>query len=518
MNLSGDTLVLSARHPVGLLSYRGDVEKLVPGAKRIVLQGQDVLAIPHKPDAVTVLRNLGVEAPSPILRRYDWGGNTPFNAQRVTAALLSESPNAFVLNEMATGKTRAALFAFDYLREQGMAKRMLVVAPLSTIKHTWLNEIARHMGHLTAELLRGRAHEVRLQLANYRSDIAIINHDRVTYREAELLSHKWDVVCIDELTAFKNATASRSKAMRRVIAPARYKWGMTGTPTPQGPQDAYGQIKLINPVNMSMPFRQWENIVTEKVGPFKRVPRKNAKQEVFQRMQPAVRFKRSDVVELPPVQTLWRQAPMSAVQERVYKELSSKMKTQVSEGTITAANAGVKMMKLLQVASGFVYVDGKTAPLKPTGRLETIVSAVEEAHAKFLVFTPFTAGVDLIHAALTKEGLDVEAVDGRVSSAKRNRIFDRFSNDPDMAGIVAHPRTMSHGLNLTEADVVVWSSPYPSLEIYQQANARISRPGQKRKQLIIHITSTFVENRIYKVLHANESLQNSLLELFKLDT
>jgi SNF2 family DNA or RNA helicase len=79
---------------------------------------------------------------------------------------------------------------------------------------------------------------------------------------------------------------------------------------------------------------------------------------------------------------------------------------------------------------------------------------------------------------------------------------------------VAHPATMSHGLNLHAADMIVWAAPYPSLEVYEQANARITRPGQTKKQLIVQISGSPVEARVYKRLDQRASMQNALLELF----
>lgn len=513
---SRDVLQLSSKHPVGILAYRGDVEKLIPGVVRTTLQGENVLIVPHNLDSVRVLRNVGVKAQSPILTRYGWANNTPFKAQMLTAALFSEHAGAFALNEMATGKTRSALFAFDFLREQGRARTMLVVAPLSTLKFTWLAEIQRHLPHLRAEVLRGSAQDVTDKMKAWRADIGIINHDGVRHRLDALQMRAWDVVVVDELTAFANWTASRTKAMAKLARMARYRWGMTGTPIPQGALQAYGQIKLIQPDNMNMPFMRWQDMVTEKVSTFKRVPRAGAKAEVFARMKPAVRFKRSDVVELPPLlPPLWRNAAMSDEQTKAYKAMLSKMKIEFAGGGITAANEGVKLGKLLQIAAGFVYgTDGTTVVLNPRDRIETILQTIEEATAKFIVFSPFVAGVHILGQALAKAGYNAPIVYGATSEKERERVFNGLMDDPRQDGIVAHPRTMSHGLSLVAADLIAWASPPPSLETYLQANARIVRPGQKNPQMIAHITSTPLESRVYTRLQANETTQNLLLEMF----
>ena len=103
---------------------------------------------------------------------------------------------------------------------------------------------------------------------------------------------------------------------------------------------------------------------------------------------------------------------------------------------------------------------------------------------------------------------------GATSQRERERIFDAFHNDPDMLGLVAHPGTMSHGLTLVEADTVIWGAPYPALETYIQANARVTRPGQTRKTMIVQIVGSPVEARIYTRLDGNAKLQGALLDMF----
>lgn len=513
-------LYVSAKHRAVVLPWRNDIEVLLaPHAVRGAIRGQDSLVLPHTLETSRVLKNLGFPVPSPILSQYDWAGVKPFHAQVVTAALLTENSEAFVLNEMATGKTLAALFAFDYLRRLGLAKRMLVVAPLSTLELTWLTEIRQRMPHLHAESLHGSKSQVEARLKHFIADIGVINHDGLTHRRDALTTLRWDVVLFDELTAFKNARAARTKAAIAVSRGARYRWGMTGTPTPQGPADAYGQVKLIRPANMPMTFKRWQDATTHQVSAFKRVPRKDATDTVFGVMQPAVRFKRADVIELPPRIDLWRQCTMSPRQKRIFDKLSRHLYAAVGGGEVTVANAGAKQMKLLQVCSGFVYLDPNSpspvAVLDPQSRIDAVLQLLTEANAKFIVFSPFVTGVELIGHAIKKAGYTAPLIYGKVSPRARVDAFNAFKNDPGTHGLVAHPGTMAHGLNLTEADLIVWSSPPPSLEIYDQANARITRPGQTNTQMIAHVSGSWIEDQAYVRLKARQSLQTLLLDLFK---
>lgn len=142
-------LVLNPANPEVLTS-------IIPGTRSINVRGHELLAVPHSLDAVRVLRNLGAPAPSPILGRYQWPGRyAPFYAQRETAAFLTLNPRAYVLNDMGTGKTLSALWAFDYLRSIGVRRRMVLFAPLSTLDATWASEVMMNFPNLRYAVLHG---------------------------------------------------------------------------------------------------------------------------------------------------------------------------------------------------------------------------------------------------------------------------------------------------------------------------------------------------------------------------
>jgi SNF2 family DNA or RNA helicase len=209
---------------------------------------------------------------------------------------------------------------------------------------------------------------------------------------------------------------------------------------------------------------------------------------------------------------------MSPKQAAVYKSVLKHLRAEVDAGVVTIANAAVQLTKLLQISCGFVYTtDGLAAELDPKPRLAVIAETVAEAQAKFLVFCPFRAGVTMIAEHLRKEGWTIGEVTGDVSEKKRSDIFRNFIDGP-LDGIVAHPGTMSHGLNLQVADMIVWSAPIASLETYEQANARITRPGQTKHQMVVQITGSPVEHKVYRRLDGRAAMQRILLDMFDKST
>lgn len=498
---------------------------LLPMAKPFPYRGHTLYAVPHDIDVVRLLRNVGVPAPSPIMYQYDWPcafPNGPFPNQKLAAEFLTLNPRAFNLSQMGTGKSVTTLWAFDYLRSIGKRKRMLVVAPLSTLERTWADEVFKHFPHLTFTVLHGTAARRRKLLA-HPFDVYIINHDGVEVVAGELyekpkkgpvkhLRPDIDTIAIDELAVFRNSTTDRFKALEVLCNDVeRAVWGMTGTPIPNEPTDAWAQVRLVKPENVPRYFGQFRDRTMFKVNPYRYVAKKDALETVQQVMQPAIRFTRED---LPQTTDQTRHIALTPHQKRVYEDLRLRMKTEAEEGTVRAVNEADKLMKLIQVAAGAVYsTDGETVELDNSPRINEVKQIIEQAEGKVIVFVPFIAALHKVRAEIAKV-YPTEMVYGGTSKADRDTAFWRFQNLPatESRVLVANAAAMSHGLTLTEANTIVWLAPTVSHETFDQANHRIIRPGQERETFIIMLEGTDVERKIYARLKEKQTVQGLLLE------
>ena len=147
-------------------------------------------------------------------------------------------------------------------------------------------------------------------------------------------------------------------------------------------------------------------------------------------------------------------------------------------------------------------------------RIEAMTDAVMAADNKVIVFVPFKHALEGVVHALNAEGVDVHGISGDTPKGERDSVFHQFQNTDRIRVIAAHPATMSHGLTLTAADTIIWFGPTTSLETFEQANARITRVGQKNKQLVLMLQGTKVERVMYANLRAKQKVQNALLDLF----
>jgi SNF2 family DNA or RNA helicase len=145
-------------------------------------------------------------------------------------------------------------------------------------------------------------------------------------------------------------------------------------------------------------------------------------------------------------------------------------------------------------------------------RIALAEELIEGCDQKVIVFVPLTGALNAVAAELKKRW-SVEVVDGSTTMKQRNDTFQRFRQLKDPRVLVANASAMSHGLNLTEASLIIWYAPTTSHDTYVQANARIVRPGQKFPTQIAHIFSTSEERRIYSVLKERGRLQDIILDL-----
>ena len=517
-------MLISTRKKAIILRLRdpNKVLSVIPRAKTFEYNGKTFVAVKHGPEEVQVLRNIGIEAPSPILFHYGWPGRfTPFDHQREVSAFLTLNNRGFNLSDIGTGKTAATLWAYDYLRSCNVVKKTLIISPLSTLERTWADSIFENFPNLTYAVLHG-SREKRLKLLEQDVDCYIVNHDGIKvsgFVEAMAKREDIDLVIVDEIAQIaRNSGTERFKALNKICNKQhpRKIWGLTGTPTPNTPTDAWAQCRLVVPERVPIYFNRFRDMVMRQISQYLWVPRSNAIDVVADAMQPSIRFHRDECIDLPPCIYESRVVEMSAQQKKAYKDMLNKLKLEAEDGEVTAANEAIKAQKLVQIACGVAYGNNGEEVLFDAGsRLDTVLEIVEEAGQKVIVFVPFVSVIGRIAEFLNSHNISTACIHGGVSKSERDHIFKCFQKSAEPKVLVAQPAAMSHGLTLTEASTVVWYAPITSNDIFEQANGRITRPGQKHTQLIVMIEGTDIERRYYKRLQEKQRIQGILLDMVR---
>ena len=450
---------------------------------------------------------------------YKWPrpmGFTPFNHQRETANFLTDNARAFCFNEQGTGKTASVIWAADYLMTAGLIKRVLVVCPLSIMQSAWQNDLFKFAVHRTVDVAYGSA-EKRKKIANSKAEFVIINYDGIpAIAESAIGNDMFDLIVIDEANAYKNVQTKRWKLMRKLVKPDTWLWMLTGTPAAQSPVDAYGLGKLCVPQRAPRFFGDYRDSVMQPLGPFRWIPRQNAEKIVFDMLQPAIRFEKSQCLDLPDVTFVNREAPLTPQQRKYYKELKDQMLMEAAGEEISSINAAAKMNKLLQISCGSVYTDsGAVVDFDVSNRLAIVEEVINESSHKVLVFVPFRHTITLLKDHLTKAGIKCEVINGEVQVRNRTAIFKRFQEGADLKVLIIQPQAAAHGVTLTAADTIIWYAPVTSTETYLQANARIDRPGQRNPMTVVHIEGSPIERRLYSMLQNNITNHEKVIDLYK---
>lgn len=432
--------------------------------------------------------------------------------------------HAYNLADLGCGKTSSTLWAFDILKSRGLVDVMIVTAPLSTVQPAWLQDAKHCVPHLKTVALLGSTKKVRLRKLLDGADIFVINHDGVKVLHEGLLDlcrHKKVMFVGDEAVAYAKHNSERSEKTQHLAKLCKRVYLMTATPVAQSLLHAYGQIKLLGlrTSGACRTFTTFRNEYFVKVSQFKYVPRSGALENIQHLMSPAIYMPTRSVHTLPECVYLHRQPSLTDDQRSAYVEMVNELRYVHGDGNeVNAANAAVKLMKLVQISCG-ILLGGEhgTITIPPKNKMDDLHAVIEQSASKVIIFAPFTAVVDYIAAELRQTyGEDsVDILDGRVAGDKRGALVARFQ-DPNspVRSLVAHPQPAGHGLTFTEADTVVWFAPYNRVEVFLQANARHNRPGQKRSTRVVMLASTSEESAMYETAIEGRDQNAAFVDIF----
>lgn len=494
-----------------------------------------LVALPATLRNVQLLRLLDLSI-IPIMEQdgYDWPiakGKKPLAHQKLMANFMVSHPHSCNLSDMGTMKTLATLWACDYLMRSNSDWRTLVVAPLSTLNNIWAREIF-------VNFLSERSYQVlhsndRAKQLTKKVDFYIINYEGVglgstrSKRSLELagfskeLAEREDIriVVIDEASAYRDSRSKRHWVARQSLAKRPYLWLLTGTPTPNGPTDAFGIAKLVNGAKGES-WTSFHSRTMFQVSQYKWIPRPGANEAARALLSPSIRFDIRDVWDGPEMTTQQREVPITPDQRQSLRQLKQELRILTCRGiSIDVGHEAAARQKALQITLGAVYDAKHNAHrIDASPRLRVLREILEQAPQKILCFVPLTSIIDLLYEALKGE-IGCERVYGNTTPRERADIFERFQQpESNLRLLIADAGTMAHGLNLVAATTVVWYGPVDRTELYLQANRRAWRPGQKYPVTIVQIVATPLEREIFRRLETNETLQGLLLDMVRKDT
>lgn len=496
-------------------SHNDELLKFIPHAREFVHDGEQHVAVPFKTEEVMVMRNLGFSVPEPINYYYDWPARfSPMEHQKATASFMTTHKRCLCLNAPGTGKSISSIWAADYLLTRGEAKKVLIIAPLSTLKPVWGSELKNHLPHRQFVLCVGTKAK-RLQLLETPGvQYVIINHDGFTNLQDQLKD--FDVVIYDEATALKSPSSRRFKIFQKWVNTHKpWLWLLTGTPISQTPADAWTLARLVESTKVQRSFTAFKDTVMKKVTQFKWIPREDALETCRKVLQPSIRFSLDECKDLPDTNFVGRKTDLTKQQEKAFKDMQDKAVTVFNEGEVTAANTAVMLSKLLQICCGVVYSEDQSIAIDAGVRYNTLTELIDEIGGKVIIFVPLKGTQLHLQEQLQKDKYSVALVNGDVKKKERDEIFHNFQHTDEPQILLAHPKVAAHGLTLTRAKDIIWYAPIYSLEQYEQANARIRRLSTEGKTNVWHIYATNFEAELYRRLRAKKNTLAEFLDLVR---
>jgi len=442
----------------------------------------------------------------------------PHQYQDYAIQKIIDLPECGLFLDMGMGKTISTLTALDELLYNYFeVSKVLIIAPLRVAESTWTDEIEKweHLKDLKIAKVLGKEKD-RLAALRQKVNIFIINRENVEWL-VELYGKKWpfDMVVIDELSSFKSPSARRFKMLKKVRGLIKRVVGLTGTPSPNGLLDLWPQLFLLD---------RGERLGTTVTGYRERYfsPDKRNQQIVFSYKlkdgaEEAIHKKISDIcvsmlakdwLNVPEriINVIKVKLPNAALAK--YKQLEKDLLLPLTDSDVVANTAAVLSNKLLQMANGSVYDENGLASEIHQGKLEALSDIIESANGKpVLVFYSYKHDLSRIQSYLKKY---------QVRELKTAEDIKDW-NSGKVAVMLAHPASAGHGLNLQAGgNVIVWFGLTWSLELYQQANARLHRQGQKQGVIIHHIvTEGSIDENVMRAIENKAVGQNALLEAVK---
>ena len=416
--------------------------------------------------------------------------------------------------DMGLGKTVITLTAIEALIYDWLAvRRVLVIAPKKVAEATWQTEAQKwdHLSRLRITTALGTAQQ-RMAAVDSTSDVVVINRENVPWL-VEHYGEAWpfDMIVADESSSFKNPSAARFKALRKVLARTSRVVILTGTPAPNGIMDLWAQIYLLDRGERLgqyithyreryFDFNPWRHEFIPKPGAFEAVQDKIGNL--------CVSMSAADYLTLPELVTHDMPVELNPSARKLYQQLEREMVLELGDDNITAMSAATLTGKLLQLCGGCVY-DGSGEPHRiHTAKLEALgelVEALGGEHA--ILYYGYRHELPGLFEAL--KGLRTRELKGAEDA-------DAW-NQGEVDVLIAHPASCAYGLNLQAGGHhVIWYTLPWALELYQQANARLHRQGQT-KPVIVHrlLVRGGVDEDVAKALEGKTETQESLLTALK---
>jgi SNF2 family DNA or RNA helicase len=428
---------------------------------------------------------------------------------------------------MGTGKSMVACMLVLSLA----ARRILIACPLRVVP-VWTTQFERHVASeymivaldedagAVAKKQELAAEKMKIAQARGVPFICVVNFDSV-WREpfaswAERVP--WDVIFADEAHRIKAPGGKASLAFKRLRAHARYRVALTGTPMPHGPMDIYAVFRFLDVTLFGPSFSAFRQTYAIMGGYHNKQITGFQKLDQLERLMSKITFRvGKEVLDLPPETHVTYHCDLSSEARRVYRELEEDFVARVLDGTVTAANAMVKLLRLQQVAGGVVPTDDRVVHRIDNSKQKLLADTLEDIgkDEPVVVFCRFHADLDAVHEACVQARAACEDGFASLELSGRRDELKRWQ-DGEAQVLAVQISAGGVGVDLTRARYSMYYSLSFSLGEYDQALSRVHRPGQTRPAEHVHLLArNTVDQKIMRALERRAEVVAAILAEIK---
>ncbi len=421
--------------------------------------------------------------------------------------------NTWLIYPMGKGKTLITLSAIKYGIEKDFYKKVLIVAPLKVCETTWLDEPSKfnYLSDLEITFYRGSN---RSDLIKNKASIYLVNNELLKKFIIDYCKYhkKWDfdLLVIDESSKFKRVKTERFALMKKITKKSRQVLLLTGTPLPKDYLELFAPIYYLDGG-----ARFGSSFYSYRKKYFYASKRDYKTNDVYewgitnQNKEIINNLIKDLCLTLPTSDSSASKIVSNVVMDKnaydSYSSFKREFMLELEENKSIAINAAVLVGKLLQVAGGAVYGEDDKVIHIHNAKIDKLLDLIKSTSDNIILFYHYKHHLDLIKKALKENNVNYRVLQTKNSQDDWNKGLIKV--------LLAHPVSCGYGLNLQfGGNVIIWFTLPFSLEIYQQANARLDRQGQTKQVKIYHLLcEDTVDYRIYDVLQQRSITQKEFI-------
>lgn len=434
---------------------------------------------------------------------------SPHEYQRSAIQFFMSNDHAALFADPGSGKTAITL---SVIKQRKCTA--LIVAPLRVCYSVWPQEAEKWETGLSVSVLHGPK---KRQALNSAADIYVINPEGLKwyFENAYMLP---EMLVIDESSKFKAWSSMRMKLLKKHLPSFKYRYILTGTPTPHSLLDLFSQMYIVDMGKLlGKAITHYRTAYFEPYGFENRQwrIRKGMDQMIYNRIAPNIlRIDSTTFLDLPDCTINDVFISLGKKERTLYLELEKEFFSEWNGKELSLNSSGSKYLSCRQVANGQVYTATGSQDYIVIHRqkFDALVDLIDELQGK-----PVLIAYNFRNELAELRKLYPKApVIGGGEKGDINQIVADW-NKGKIHVLLANPQAMAHGLNMQEGGHdIIWFSLTDNQEDYAQFNKRIHRQGVK-KQVRIHrlIAKGTVETAIAKRLESKTSGQQALLNALR---